>query len=183
MDDLSLFARTGLPDDVAALRTLHPRPWDAAALGQLARFWLGRHDMFRRYSGLLLPAAEALQSGTLAPADALPSLARPLNAYLGELHGHHAVEDQHYFPAFRAADERLARAFEVLDADHHALDALIHALVDAANDLGSGRGDPRRTADHLGATLARTVAGVARHLDDEEDIVIPLLLARVDLNG
>jgi hemerythrin-like domain-containing protein len=183
MDDLTLFGRTGLPDEVAAFRALHPRPWDERALGDLARFWLGRHALFRRFAGVLMPAAEGLRSGAIPPAEALPRLAQSLNAYLGELQGHHSIEDHHYFPAFRAADPRLARGFEVLDADHHALDALIHALVDRANALGRGEGDPRRAADDLGATLERTIAGVARHLDDEEDIIIPLLLARTDLGG
>ena len=52
---------------------------------------------------------------------------------INELHGHHHIEDAHYFPVLAQAEARLARGFELLDADHHALDAQLAALTDAAN--------------------------------------------------
>lgn len=180
MSDFDLFLRAGLPDEIAALRRVHPRPWEDEDLGDLARFWLDRHDLFRRFAALLLPAADALRGGTLAPGDALPRLGPRIEAYLGELHGHHAIEDRHYFPVFRTADPRLSRAFEILDADHATLDGLIHRLVGTLNALRASTADPA-AAERLGATLAGTVGAVARHLEDEEDIVIPLLIERTSL--
>lgn len=185
MAGLDLFARDGLPDEIALLRARFPREgWDGHAnLGPVARFWLERHGMFRELGAALGEGADALAAGEVDGRRFMGWFAPRVRLFLGELHTHHAVEDHHYFPVFRAADPRLARGFEILDADHHAIDALVHAIAEGAANLQqalAGRGDPARAADHLAHTLSRSLPGIARHLDDEEDLVVPLILDRTE---
>ena len=67
------------------------------------------------------------REGTLSPAEFPRQLVPRLQFLLSQLNVHHQIEDLHYFPIFRAADTRLARGFDVLEGDHHA----IHADMDA----------------------------------------------------
>jgi len=185
MAPLDLFARTGLPDEIALLRAAHPREtWQGhVRLGTTARFWLERHRMFRDLGDQLGAGAGALAAGTVDGRRFMTWFAPRIRLYLGELHGHHTVEDHHYFPVFRAADPRLARGFEILDADHHAIDGLIHELADGAGALMEalrGRGETARAVETLTLTLGRSLSGIARHLDDEEDLVVPLILERTE---
>lgn len=182
---LDLFDRGGLPDEIALLRAAFPRDtWEGNdRLGPVARFWLERHAMFRDLGASLAEGAGALAAGEVDGARFMPWFAPRIRFYLGELHSHHAVEDHHYFPVFRAADPRLVRGFEILDADHHVIDGLIHDLAERAGALGealSGRGDPARAAHAFSAAITRSIAGIRRHLDDEEDLVVPLILDRTE---
>jgi len=185
MDELDLLARHGLPDEIAALRARFPRDtWNGHEnLGPVARFWLERHPMFRELGAALREGAEAHAAGQVDGGRFLGWFAPRVRLYLGELDTHHAVEDHHYFPVFRKAEPRLARGFEVLDADHHAVDAMIRDVAAATASLHealSGRGEPSRAADALARSLSRTGFGIERHLDDEEDLVVPLILERTE---
>jgi iron-sulfur cluster repair protein YtfE (RIC family) len=115
-------------------------------------------------------------------ADFKPWLVQHLRWLLGGLEEHHRVEDFHYFPVFRRAEPRLAAGFELLERDHEALHTAIGGMVLRANavltaevtDSARFRADLARFHDahvELGRDLLR-------HLDDEEDLVIPLLLER-----
>jgi hemerythrin-like domain-containing protein len=185
MDGLDLLARDGLPDGIAALRARFPREeWDGhPRLGPVARFWLERHRMFRQLGSTLAEGSAAVAAERVDPGRFMAWFAPRLHLYLGELRSHHAVEDHHYFPVFRAAEPRLARGFEILDADHHAIDTLIRDLADAATglrDANAGHGEVARAADALVASLSRGLSGIDRHLDDEEDLVVPLILHRTE---
>ena len=58
---------------------------------------------------------------------------RGCSFFLGQLDGHHAIEDEHYFPLFAKAESRLARGFEILDGDHHVIHDALERNADAAN--------------------------------------------------
>jgi len=182
-DPFALFVRDALPDEIAVLRRAHPRPtWPAHPnLGAMAAFWLQRHGLFRALGTALAEGGERLREGEVGAREFWPWFAPRVSTYLGELHTHHHVEDHHYFPIFRAADARLARGFDLLDADHGALDGLIQETAREANALFAalqGPGDPVRAGDSLADRLSRMLAGLTRHLDDEEDLVVPLILER-----
>jgi hemerythrin-like domain-containing protein len=170
----------------AALRFLlerHPRAgWDGqAALGPLARYWLDRHAGFRELSAMLGEAAAAFEAGRLPAGEFRPWFAPRLHYLLTHLDGHHQVEDYYYFPRLRAAEPRLAAGFEALAADHAALERAIVEIVEAANALltATAGGDAERAAGaRYVAASGRLLGGLGRHLDDEEDLVIPLLLDR-----
>ena len=182
----ALARRQGLPEELALIAAAYPREgWQGHAnLGPMARFWLEKHLMFRALAAALQEGADGFRDERVEARAFVPWFAPRYNRFIGELHAHHAVEDRHYFPIFRAADPALARGFDILDADHHAIDAMLHALAAAGGDLQSaldGRGDLGRASAAMAERLAVTLRGLTRHLDDEEDIVIPLILDRTEL--
>jgi hypothetical protein len=175
---------TALGDELRVLARRHPRAtWASHAnLGGIARFWLERHEMFRRLDQIIRSGVEAALHERAEAADFKPWLAQHLRWSLGGLEEHHQVEDLHYFPVFRRAEPRLAPGFELLERDHEALHTAIGGIVLRANavltvevtDSARFRAALARFHDahvELGRDLLR-------HLDDEEDLVIPLLLER-----
>lgn len=174
MTDTSLDKRTGLPD---ALRALVGGPgradWQAhPGFGPLTRFWLDRHMMFRRLLGELRADATARADGALSAQAHAPRLVRLGGLFLQELHGHHGIEDQVYFPKMVAAAPGLQRAFDLLDADHHRLHEALDGLAADANALLRGEAGPAALEDGL----YRMDRFLDRHLTDEEEVVVPVIL-------
>lgn len=181
----NLLTRTGLPDDLLVLAARYPREtWSGHHnLGEVARFWLDRHGMFRELGAALAEGAVTFREGKVEAQPFVGWLAPRFNFFLRELHGHHMVEDQHYFPRFRAADARLARGFDILDADHVSIDRFIHDLAEAGGTLDAalrGGGDLSAARAVLAERLEATLHILLRHLDDEEDLIVPLILERTE---
>lgn len=181
MSDLSLDTRTGLPDALRVLLAEHPREaWEAhPQFHGLVSFWLDRHMMFRR----LLEALEAEAQGALDGNRDARRFAAALSQYGGmlvnNLHGHHQIEDHHYFPVLAARDARVARGFEILDADHHALDGILNGFVTTTNDAIQTLTTTGAVTDAAGAfhgDLTRLAGLLDRHLTDEEEVVVPVIL-------
>ncbi|GAA0294505.1 hemerythrin domain-containing protein [Rhodovulum strictum] len=184
--DLTLGHRTGLPDALRVLLDEHPRDlWDShARFGSLTRFWLERHLMFRTLIDRIGAESRALVERHAEPEQAVRNTARYAQLLLTELHGHHRIEDLHYFPRLLAAEPRLARGFDILDGDHHALDGQLAALAGAINGLvRAAPADRRDRAGTLGATLTGFGRFLDRHLVDEEDLVVPILLKHGEALG
>jgi hemerythrin-like domain-containing protein len=184
--DLLLESRAGLPDDLRFLLARYPREdWQAHPnVHGMAGMWLQRHGMFRELGGILTGAiADHREGRTDARAFAQFFVPR-LNFFLGQLDGHHNVEDQHYFPVFARVETRLKRGFDILDSDHHLIHEALERNAGTANDfvqaLEAGDDTRRRAADAYADENERLVAMLARHLDDEEDLIIPLILDRGD---
>jgi Hemerythrin HHE cation binding domain len=183
-DALDLARRSGWPDDLRVLLARYPRErWQGHAnLGDMARFWLSRHDMFRELSGMIGAVETNFRDGTLPPAQFPQVFVPRLQFLLSQLGVHHQIEDLHYFPIFRAADRRLARGFDVLEADHHAIHADMAATAEAANALlralAGGADALRRCGEDYAAASGALLKGLIRHLDDEEDLIVPLILDR-----
>ncbi len=186
--ELTLAVRSGLSEDLLALLRKYPRnQWaDDPRIHGLAEMWLQRHDMFRELSVLVRDLTAELREERLAPARFMPLFQRRMGLLLGELEAHHQIEDHHYFPAFAASAPKLERGFAILDNDHHVIHAAIHDLSEASRALllalsgeVSGRdGDPMRVADRLGERITAFDRIMLRHLEDEEDLIIPLILER-----
>jgi len=183
-DALALASRDGWPEDLRVLIERYPREqWDGHPnLGEWVPFWLSRHAMFRELSGALETITSGFRAGALAPAEFPGQFVLRLKFMLEQLNVHHQIEDHHYFPLLRAADERLARGFDVLEGDHYAIHADMAATADAANALLralAGDADTLRARGDVYADVsARLLGGLIRHLDDEEDLVVPLILDR-----
>lgn len=184
IESLALARRSGWPEELRVLLARFPREqWEGHAnLGGMCRFWLSRHDMFRELAATIQQVADAFRSGKI-PAAEFPRLFVPrLQFMLSQLNAHHQIEDFHYFPIFKAADERLARGFDVLEGDHHAIHETMAATADAANALLRAlQGDAdtlRRSADAYTDASGALIKGLIRHLDDEEDLIVPLILDR-----
>jgi iron-sulfur cluster repair protein YtfE (RIC family) len=183
-DPLALATRNGWPEEMRVLVSRYPREcWQAHAnLGGMARFWLSRHAMFRELSGMLGTIERDFRAGTLKAPDFPRVFVPRLNFLLSQLDVHHQIEDYHYFPIFRAADARLARGFDVLEGDHHAIHADMARAAEMANALlRSLQGDAdrlRHAGDDYATASAALLRGLDRHLDDEEDLIVPLILDR-----
>lgn len=179
-DPLDLAVRTGLPDEMAALRQALPRACAGdAGLSDVARFWLQMHDGFRRQTDVMTAAADRLAAGA-ADARAFHDRALPVLAgFLQHLDGHHQVESGHYFPRFRQLDGRLDAALDLLDRDHEAIHRHLQALADAGNALHravrAAAPEAGDAALRLGDALRAAQRPLNRHLEDEEDIVMPIL--------
>lgn len=170
-------------DRAAWLIERHPRAGWAGddALGPLARYWLDRHAGFRQLAGALDQATAAFQAGRVSGAEFRSWFAPRLQLLLTHLDSHHEVEDYYYFPRLRAAEPQLAQGFDALSADHEALTGAIVETVEAANALlttAPGAQAESPVAARYVAASAGLFALLLRHLDAEEDLVIPLLLER-----
>lgn len=182
IDKTKLETRNGLPADLKLLIEKYPREiWPHHEnLGQMAQFWLQRHDMFREMGSILTGAISEWREGK-TDANGFAGFFIPrLNWFLGNLDGHHNIEDQHYFPVFRNAEKRLTRGFDILDGDHESIHSALEANANAANSfvaaLKTG-GDPLKYAgDDYQRQNERLVAMLMRHLEDEEDLIIPVIL-------
>lgn len=181
MHDLALATRPGLPDALRVLLAEYPRAGWAAHrhFDGLVAFWLDRHLNFRRLTTLLRGDTQALIDARLAPEAWAPRLARAGGHLLADLDGHHRIEDAHYFPLLAAAEPRLERGFALLDADHQALHHHLDAFAAAANAALAARADPGALRTAAGAFLA-ALDGLDRlldrHLTDEEELVVPVVL-------
>jgi hypothetical protein len=188
MDDTTgrdaLDIRAGLPEDLKVLIARYPREvWTSHGnLGAMAKFWLSRHAMFRELGAALDEAGGQFRDNRLGAREFAGFFAPRLQFFLQQLHLHHHIEDDHYFPIFRQADARLERGFEILERDHDALAAAIESSITAANRflraLDGPPGDVKRAAEDYAACGAVLLRGLHRHLDDEEDLIVPLILDR-----
>lgn len=123
--------------------------------------------------------------------DSGPSFQRIARDLLGGLGGHHRIEDHHYFPMFQRIEPRLARGFEILDADHHMIhDAIDQFATTAQNFLrrigqteGPMTSDARYSADEMAGVADRFGRILRQHLADEEDLVIPLIIERAQTDA
>ena len=183
-DMLALARRSGWPEDLRVLIARYPREqWEGHDnLGEMARFWLSRHAMFRELAGMIQAIETQFRDGKLKPAEFSGLFVPRLQFLLSQLEVHHQIEDLHYFPIFRAADERLVRGFDVLEGDHHAIHADMAATAETANALLralTGNADAlKKCGDDHAVASGALLKGLIRHLDDEEDLIVPLILDR-----
>ena len=175
----TLTTRSGLPEHLRIFADLYPRAgWASHGnFNDLTRFWLDRHLMFREVIGKLQAETEGFLDQQQDRFGAV--LHRYTGFFLEQLHGHHSIEDQHYFPALIALDGRIAPGFDLLDGDHKALDGHIHGLAISTNAVLSrlnDGADARLEADALLSAQQAFERFLHRHLTDEEELVVPLIL-------
>ncbi len=178
--------RTGWPDELKSLLNRFPRDSWRANGNSMTEFWLDKHDYFRNQAAAMSEMATRFRNDRIEPAQFAGWLAPRLQAFLGALHGHHQIEDYHYFPAFREAERSLAPGFDVLASDHELMHRSIAEIVDATNaflaslgdDSANARDAQKRTAEKYIETSELTFRRLVRHLSDEEDQIIPIMLDR-----
>ena len=99
---------------------------------------------------------------------------------VGNLHGHHGWEDHSYFPELSAADPRFDTGLEILEKDHEVLDAVLDVFTRTANrTIKLIQLDEKQAREEAGKLLevARAIkALLARHLSDEEELAVPIIL-------
>jgi hypothetical protein len=160
----------------------HPRATWPDAQSAAAAFWLQVHDHLRRDAAGLTAASDDYRGSPVQ----LAAVAEPrLHGLVAAMHGHHQIEDFHYFPAFRHAEPTLAASFDRLEGEHASLSRRVENAFSA---LGELRAAVQRSAEPNGATTQRLAAQryadaaaalrreLELHLRHEEDLVVPLLI-------
>lgn len=163
----------------------HPRVTWSTGGSHSVVFWLEVHEQFRRDCATLESAIDDYRGNRLPATRFAVAAGQRLRALVGTLHGHHQIEDYQYFPAFRRREPRLATGFDTLERDHALLDADIGAVLGALRELSVAAQTPGGAtldlaAHRYGDATARLCRRLRHHLDDEEDLVIPLLLTHDD---
>jgi hypothetical protein len=164
----------------------HPRATWPTAGSSSAAFWLEVHEHLRRDAAGLELAADDYAHGRSSAAQLAVIAAPRLRGLVARMHGHHQIEDTLYFPAFRRTEPRLEAGFDRLEREHATLNLGVAAALAALAEL-------RAAAEHgaepetlrLGATryvdaAAALCSGLLRHLTDEENLVVPLMIERRD---
>jgi len=144
------------------------------------------HEHLRRDAVGLVAAGSDYASGRSSPAQLAVIAAPRLRGLIVAMHGHHQIEDLHYFPAFRSEEPRFAAAFDRLERDHASLHGSVEAALAALAELrnAAARPEPAATqqlaAQRYVAAAAQLASALLRHLEDEENLVVPLLIERRD---
>lgn len=178
---LTLEQRDGLPDALRILLAEFPRDlWKGHRnFDGLVSFWLERHLMFRQLLTHLRKDSEAFLDGRIDAKRHGTRTAQLAGRLINELHGHHQIEDHQYFPKLAKLEPKLGKGFDLLDLDHIALDGHLSGLTDNANALLralAAKGNGRDAAGRLQQNYVGFERFLNRHLTDEEDLVVPVLL-------
>jgi hypothetical protein len=183
---LDIDTRLGWPEELRILLKDHPREtWsEHPNLGRLVRFWLDIHNGFRGYAAMLQDSAADFREGLVTPERFRSEFAPRLHVFLSHLEGHHQIEDFQFFPAFSVAEPRLLRGFEVLETDHETIHATMERLAETANGFmrtpATDNDKMRFAGDAFVDSGERLIKLLGRHLDDEEDLIVPLILDRTE---
>ena len=177
MPDLALDRRHGLPDALRALLADYPRTdWTVHRnFDGLVSFWLDRHLAFRDLTAAMSGATQSLLDRAADPQTYAARLSRSGNRFLQELHGHHQIEDLHFFPRLTRLEPRLLRGFDMLENDHLAIGGLLDRFTTSANAVLTDPADLTRAAA-FAADLGAITTLLDRHLTDEEDLIVPVIL-------
>ena len=187
-DPLALASRDGLPGEFLYLSEAFPRErWSLGGLHPTARRWLHMHGGFRAHQAEMGAMVAAWRADQLDVLTLHRALIPALQQFLQHLDGHHRIESGHYFPALQQLEPRIAAGIDLLDRDHDAIHHHIEAMVETGRALhqavSAGAADAGDRVERLADVLALAAPQLARHLDDEEEIVIPLIALRGDPLG
>ncbi|WP_085308135.1 hemerythrin domain-containing protein [Planktotalea arctica] len=171
-----------MPKEMRFLLDSYPRDsWDAhPGFKEKTKHWLGAHQMFRRVSERIRLDTEDLLNKDMALEDFAQRLSHYGGSLVGNLHGHHGWEDHSYFPELSAADPRFDAGLEMLERDHADLDKVLDDFTHTANRLIKLTTlEPAQAYEetgHLHKTSETIEAFLKRHLSDEEELVVPIIL-------
>jgi hypothetical protein len=175
--------RDGWSKQLSFLLERHPRTTWPARNSATVEFWLSVHERLRRDCAGLKTAGDDYGA---APARLAVVAAPRLRGLVAAMHGHHQIEDFQYFPAFRRAEPRLSRGFDLLEQDHAQLQRGVAAALAALAELQAAAerslepATPRLAAERYVRAAAALGSSLAKHLADEEELVVPLLIERGD---
>ncbi|WP_158964372.1 hemerythrin domain-containing protein [Chachezhania sediminis] len=182
MSDFDLKTRLGLPEElIALLPEMQREEWAAHKdFGGLPVFWLSIHTGLRDLSRSVLTDTEAMLDRSIGVEEYHRRLRRFGNMLLKHLQSHHEIEDNVFFPRLIQLDQRLKPGLDMLEADHVELDRQLSEFwartSHALRALSEPSVEPRLAVNQVRSVLLRFDKLLERHLVDEEDVVIPLLL-------
>lgn len=171
-----------MPHELRFLLNEYPRDsWEGhPGFKEKTRHWLGAHQMFRQLAELVRVDTERSLEKELSAEDHAARLSYYGNALVANLHGHHGWEDHNYFPELSAADPRFDAGLDVLEKDHADLDVVLENFTHQANRIIQlTQLDPAQVHEEVGQlhqTSEVIEAFLKRHLSDEEDLAVPIIL-------
>lgn len=171
-----------LPDGMRSLLRDYPRDaWpDHPNFAASIRNWMGAHQGFRQLATIVRQETETFLDKASDAPEYTARLGYFGNMLVRNLHGHHSWEDRNFFPELAAADPRFEPGLQVLEADHQALDTVLDRLTRAGNRaIQLGQLDETQMHDDAGQVHAAALdieSLLNRHLADEEDLAVPILL-------
>ena len=81
--------------------------------------------------------------------------------------------------AFEFLQNQLTNDLTLLESDHQAIHTLVDALQDSAARLAAA---DDRAGDDTARDLAVLLRALTAHLDDEEDLIVPIVLDHSEAN-
>ncbi len=182
MTETHTVRQDALPQDMRILLRDYPRDaWpDHPNFAASIQKWLGAHDMFRKLGKAVRLNTEGYLDKSIDSDTYGARLSHYGNLLVRNLHGHHGWEDHTFFPELSAADARFDAGLETLESDHVALDNVLDRFTTGANRVVKLiQLEECQARDEAGGLhdVATEIEGfLARHLVDEEDLVVPILL-------
>jgi len=187
LDDASLIhefdIRTDdMPQELGIfLKQYHREDWQThPGFKDKTQNWLGAHRMFQRVSTMLREETESYLDNSQSAEEYGGMLSYYGHGLIRSLHAHHGWEDRSYFPELLAADARIESSLRVLQQDHQNLDASLDAFVRNANRTIKLIQLDDRSAKMEAGILHRNARAIelflARHLPDEEELAVPVIL-------
>jgi hypothetical protein len=181
--DLDFHIRTNdMPSEMQMLLRRYPRDsWEThPGFREKTQHWLEAHQMFRRLGALLRDETEQFLDRGRSGREFSGRLSYYGGALVNNLHGHHSWEDHSYFPELSAADPRFDVGLEILEKDHHELDVVLEKFTNLANrTIKLAQLDEVQSHDEAGklhASIETIEAFFKRHLSDEEELTVPIIL-------
>ncbi len=171
-----------MPSEMRILLNEYPRDnWEAhPGFKEKTRHWLGAHQMFRQLAQITRKETERFLDKSRAAGDFAVQLSYYGDALVRNLRGHHSWEDHSYFPELSAADPRFEAGLEILEKDHEALDVVLNSFAKTANQaiklVQLDKKQAREVAGNLHSVAETIEAFLQRHLSDEEELAVPIIL-------
>ena len=182
LDTTYTIRETDMPEELRFLLDTYPREtWEAhPGFKDKTRQWLSAHQNFRALAERVRLDTELVLNKDMALDDYTARLSFLGGRLVGNLHGHHGWEDHSCFPELSAADPRFDAGLELLENDHADLDVVLDDFTRQANRvIKLAALDEVQALDEAGAVYgqAQTIeAFLKRHLSDEEDLAVPIIL-------
>jgi Hemerythrin HHE cation binding domain len=172
----------GMATELQSLLRDYPRDsWDAhPGFAEKTRNWLGAHQMFRQLAQITGKETELFVDRARSGEDFAARLSHYGGLLVGNLRGYHGWEDRSYFPELSAADPRFDAGLEILEKDHQDLDKVLDSFTKSANRVIKlvqlDADQARDEAGRLHGVTQTIQAFLTRHLTDEEDLAVPIIL-------
>ena len=160
----------------------YPRDaWDAHPnFARSTQNWLGAHQAFRQLSDICVSKTERILDKDMDAEHYGHILGRYGDSLVRNLHGHHTWEDRQFFPELANADPRFETGLDLLEQDHEVLDETLDRFTRASNrylkllDLDPTSADQELGDIHTAGCQIQSL--LSRHLQDEEDLIVPIIL-------
>jgi len=155
----------------------------------IASHFLGFHEHFRSDLRKLVRVSNVDEpyrgGGGRNRAQALQRRVRELSRAFSQLnshlHTHHSIEDRHVFPQAIRANKGLTTAVGMLEKDHGTMNKLLKGAEGAISTAEKARSetDLEEGLARCHQALVALSTFMSQHLQDEEDLLIPLMLEGV----